>query len=76
MQTFNQSLATLHFRIQITLELAPFDVVEPGRAQDMINRARVSLNASVAATAGGRRPVGGSVAQDRDEEESPMPNYS
>jgi twitching motility protein PilT len=38
MQTFNQSLATLHFQKQITLETALLRSSSPDELQEMINR--------------------------------------
>ncbi|HXV63790.1 MAG TPA: type IV pili twitching motility protein PilT, partial [Vicinamibacteria bacterium] len=38
MQTFNQSLATLYFKKQITLQLALSMSSNPDELQDMINR--------------------------------------
>ena len=38
MQTFNQSLATLYFQKQITLETALARSSHPDELQDMINR--------------------------------------
>jgi twitching motility protein PilT len=56
MQTFNQSLATLYFKKQITLQLAISMSSHPDELQDMINRGAGLINppATVAA-AGGRR---------------------
>jgi twitching motility protein PilT len=56
MQTFNQSLATLYFKKQITLQLALSMSSHPDELQDMINRGAGLINPpqSVAA-AGGRR---------------------
>ena len=52
MQTFNQSLATLYFKKQITLQLALAMSSNPDELQDMINRG-TGLN-----TGAGRPPVG------------------
>ena len=49
MQTFNQSLATLYFQKQITLQLALSMSSNPDELQDMINRG--------AGIAGGHRPT-------------------
>ena len=60
MQTFNQSLATLHFKKQITLQLALSMSSNPDELQDMINRGAGLINqpavSPVAAAAGARRP--------------------
>ena len=45
MQTFNQSLATLYFRKQITLELALSMSSNPDELQEMINRGAGALQA-------------------------------
>ena len=59
MQTFNQSLATLHFRKQISLQLALSMSSNPDELQDMINRGAglVTAGPPAAAGAGGRRSV-------------------
>jgi twitching motility protein PilT len=61
MQTFNQSLATLYYKKQITLQLALSMSSHPDELQDMINRGAGLSNspgaAPVAAGAGSRRPV-------------------
>jgi len=51
MQTFNQSLATLYFKKQITLQLALAMSSNPDELQDMINRG------TGLSTPGGRPPV-------------------
>ncbi|HEX4825183.1 MAG TPA: type IV pilus twitching motility protein PilT [Candidatus Polarisedimenticolaceae bacterium] len=57
MQTFNQSLATLYFKKQITLQLAVSMSSHPDELQDMINRGAGLINQPAAAgAAGGRRP--------------------
>jgi len=60
MQTFNQSLATLCFKKQITLQLALSMSSNPDELQDMINRGAGLINqpaaGPVAAAAGARRP--------------------
>jgi twitching motility protein PilT len=61
MQTFNQSLATLYYKKQITLQLALSMSSHPDELQDMINRGAGIVGAagvpSVAAAAASRRPV-------------------
>jgi twitching motility protein PilT len=61
MQTFNQSLATLYYKKQITLQLALSMSSHPDELQDMINRGAGLNNPSgatpVAAAGGSRRPV-------------------
>jgi len=62
MQTFNQSLATLYFKKQITLQLAISMSSHPDELQDMINRGAGLINqpaaaSPVAAAGGGRRPT-------------------
>jgi twitching motility protein PilT len=60
MQTFNQALATLCFKKQITLQLALSMSSNPDELQDMINRGAGLINQSatgpVAAAGGARRP--------------------
>jgi twitching motility protein PilT len=61
MQTFNQSLATLYYKKQITLQLALSMSSHPDELQDMINRG-AGINtpsgaAPVAAAGGSRRSV-------------------
>jgi twitching motility protein PilT len=61
MQTFNQALATLCFKKQITLQLALSMSSNPDELQDMINRGaglinQPAANSPVAAAAGARRP--------------------
>jgi len=60
MQTFNQALATLCFKKQITLQLALSMSSNPDELQDMINRGAGLINqpaaGQVAAAAGARRP--------------------
>ncbi len=59
MQTFNQSLATLYYKKQITLQLALSMSSHPDELQDMINRGSGIVGAPgaqpVAAAAGARR---------------------
>jgi twitching motility protein PilT len=50
MQTFNQSLATLYFQKQITLETAILRSSNPDELQEMINRGVGLRSTSVAAT--------------------------
>jgi twitching motility protein PilT len=61
MQTFNQSLATLYYKKQITLQLALSMSSHPDELQDMINRGAGLNNPSgaapVAAAGGSRRAV-------------------
>jgi twitching motility protein PilT len=61
MQTFNQSLATLYYKKQITLQLALSMSSHPDELQDMINRGAGIIGGSgappVAAAGGARRPV-------------------
>ncbi len=54
MQTFNQSLATLHFKKQITLQLALSMSSNPDELQEMINRGAGLVNQP--AGAGRRQP--------------------
>ncbi|MGZ4788418.1 MAG: type IV pilus twitching motility protein PilT [Terriglobales bacterium] len=54
MQTFNQSLATLYFQKQITLETALLRSSSPDELQEMINRG-AGLTKSPAATAVGKK---------------------
>jgi twitching motility protein PilT len=54
MQTFNQSLATLHFQKQITLETALQRSSSPDELQEMINRG-AGLNKGSAASAMAKR---------------------
>ena len=60
MQTFNQALATLCFKKQITLQLALSMSSNPDELQDMINRGAGLINqpatGPVAASGGARRP--------------------
>ncbi len=60
MQTFNQCLATLCYKKQITLQLALSMSSNPDELQDMINRGAGLINqpatGPVAAAAGARRP--------------------
>lgn len=61
MQTFNQSLATLYFKRQITLQLALSMSSNPDELQEMINRGAGLINTPTAPTAaaaagGARRP--------------------
>jgi twitching motility protein PilT len=58
MQTFNQSLATLYMRKQITLESALSRSSNPDELQELINRGagvNVPTSAAPAAAAGGKR---------------------
>ena len=56
MQTFNQSLATLYFKKQITLQFALAMSSNPDELQDMINRGTgLSPAMRQQAQAGGRR---------------------
>jgi len=61
MQTFNQSLATLYYKKQITLQLALSMSSHPDELQDMVNRGAGINNpggaAPVAAAGGSRRSV-------------------
>jgi twitching motility protein PilT len=60
MQTFNQSLATLYYKKQITLQLALSMSSHPDELQDMINRGAGITGtgaAPMAAAGGSRRPV-------------------
>jgi twitching motility protein PilT len=50
MQTFNQSLATLHFQKQITLEVAMARSSNQDELQEMINRGAGLLNKPTPAT--------------------------
>jgi twitching motility protein PilT len=59
MQTFNQSLATLYYKKQITLQLALSMSSHPDELQDMINRG-AGINPPAPHRrrgAGSRRPV-------------------
>ncbi len=59
MQTFNQSLATLHFKKQISLQLALSMSSNPDELQEMINRGAGLVYQPTAATAApGRRQPG------------------
>jgi Tfp pilus assembly ATPase PilU len=55
MQTFNQSLATLYFHKQITLETALQRSSMPDELQDIINRGVIATKAAAAAAATARR---------------------
>ncbi len=55
MQTFNQSLATLYFQKQITLETALLRSSSPDELQEMINRGAGILNKAPAAQAVGKK---------------------
>jgi twitching motility protein PilT len=60
MQTFNQSLATLYYKKQITLQLALSMSSHPDELQDMINRGAGITGtgaAPMAAAGGSRRPA-------------------
>jgi twitching motility protein PilT len=60
MQTFNQSLATLYFKKQISLEVALSMSSNPDELQEMINRGAGSILTSVVPGAGGQaRPMRG-----------------
>jgi twitching motility protein PilT len=54
MQTFNQSLATLYFRKEITLELALSRSSHPEELQEMINRGSGVITQNVAPVGAGR----------------------
>ncbi|HEU4401163.1 MAG TPA: ATPase, T2SS/T4P/T4SS family, partial [Candidatus Polarisedimenticolia bacterium] len=54
MQTFNQSLATLYFKKQITLQLALSMSSNPDELQDMINRGAGLISQPTTANAAGR----------------------
>jgi twitching motility protein PilT len=54
MQTFNQSLATLYFQKQITLETAMARSSMPDELQDMINRGVVAAKLAAPAAAARR----------------------
>jgi twitching motility protein PilT len=54
MQTFNQSLATLYFRKEITLELALSRSSHPEELQEMINRGSGVIAGNVAPVGAGR----------------------
>ena len=51
MQTFNQSLATVYFQKQITLEVATARSSNQDELQEMINRGASLMNRSQSATA-------------------------
>jgi twitching motility protein PilT len=51
MQTFNQSLATLYFHKQITLEIALQRSSMPDELQDMINRGVIATKIAAASAA-------------------------
>src|SRR5215472_6316331 len=55
MQTFNQSLATLYFQKQITLEVALQRSSMPDELQDIINRGVIATRATAATAAQQRR---------------------
>jgi twitching motility protein PilT len=62
MQTFNQSLASLYFKKQITLELAMMRSSNPDELQDLINRGASALQAPpprgpASGPQGGNRPI-------------------
>jgi twitching motility protein PilT len=58
MQTFNQSLATLYFKKQITIQTAISMSSNPDELQDMINRGAGAIQFQAPAIAGGnRRPA-------------------
>jgi twitching motility protein PilT len=52
MQTFNQALATLFFKKQITLQLALSMSSNPDELQEMINRGAGTLQQSIPAPVG------------------------
>ena len=52
MQTFNQSLASLYFSKQISLETAMLRSSMPDELQEMINRGQLAAKAVPAAAAG------------------------
>ncbi|MFN7966909.1 MAG: type IV pilus twitching motility protein PilT [Acidobacteriota bacterium] len=54
MQTFNQSLSSLYFRRQITLQTALSASSNPEELQDMINRGATALNGGTPTPAGRR----------------------
>src|SRR5262249_20884001 len=54
MQTFNQSLATLYFRKEITLDLALSRSSMPEELQEMINRGAGVITGNLASSAAGR----------------------
>ncbi len=56
MQTFNQSLATLYFRKQITLQIALSRSSNPDELQEMISRGAGALNAPSVPPVGASRP--------------------
>jgi twitching motility protein PilT len=58
MQTFNQCLATLHFKKQITLQLALSMSSNPDELQEMINRGTGLVSQPGAGTAAGARRPG------------------
>ena len=55
MQTFNQSLATLYFKKQITLQLALSMSSNPDELQEMVNRGAGLIYAPTTVAAGGQR---------------------
>jgi twitching motility protein PilT len=58
MQTFNQSLASLYFKKQITLELALARSSNPDELQDLINRGAAALTMPPPPSSGpGTRPI-------------------
>jgi twitching motility protein PilT len=54
MQTFNQSLATLYFKKQISLQFALTQSSNPDELQDMVNRGTGLTGTRPQAPAGGR----------------------
>ncbi|HSE98650.1 MAG TPA: ATPase, T2SS/T4P/T4SS family, partial [Blastocatellia bacterium] len=59
MQTFNQSLANLYFKKQITLELALLRSSNPDELQDLINRGAAALQQQPQQRTPGSGPQGG-----------------
>jgi twitching motility protein PilT len=59
MQTFNQSLAGLYFKKQITLEMAMARSSNPDELQDLINRGAAALQTPAASRAPGYPAQGG-----------------
>jgi twitching motility protein PilT len=57
MQTFNQSLVSLYFKKQITLEMALSRSSNPDELQDLINRGAAALQSGSAPQPGARQPV-------------------
>jgi twitching motility protein PilT len=59
MQTFNQSLASLYFKKQITLEMAMTRSSNPDELQDLINRGAAGLQSQPQKTPGAQSQGGG-----------------